>query len=105
MQLLIAIYDKKEKRDVWLFLDPAKEDIEKASDEIDQGEMGGDEPTDSQQSPEDGEQAETYRTDDKRRRWAKAIRDAWNPMKLPRGPGAFLSRLTELVMKVIKNRT
>ena len=25
----------------------------------------------SQQSPEDGEQAETYRTDDKRRRWAK----------------------------------
>ncbi len=32
---------KKEKRDVWLFLDLAKEDIEKASDEIDQGEMGG----------------------------------------------------------------
>ncbi len=27
--------------DVWLFLDPAKENIEKASDEIDQGEMGG----------------------------------------------------------------
>lgn len=56
--------------DVWLFLDPAKEDIEKASDEIDQGEIGGmdmdgfpgtggDEPTDGPQSPEDGEQVET----------------------------------------------
>lgn len=68
--------------DVWLFLDPAKEDIEKASDEIDQGEIGGmdmdgfpgtggDEPTDGPQSPEDGEQVENRRTDDKRRRWAK----------------------------------
>ena len=56
--------------DVWLFLDLAKEDIEKASDEIDQGEIGGmdmdgfpgtggDEPTDGPQSPEDGEQVET----------------------------------------------
>lgn len=81
MNIFPSIIYTKEKMDVWLFLDPAKEDIEKASDEIDQGEIGGmdmdgfpgtggDEPTDSQQSPEDGEQV-NRRTDDKRRRWAK----------------------------------
>ncbi|MFR4384374.1 MAG: hypothetical protein ACLT4X_09250 [Phascolarctobacterium sp.] len=117
MNIFPSIIYTKEKMDVWLFLDPAKEDIEKASDEIDQGEIGGmdmdgfpgtggDEPTDGPQSPEDGEQVETAVQLTKDAGGLNhATRDSWDPMKHPRGPGAFLSRLMELVMKVIKNRT
>lgn len=91
--------------DVWLFLDPAKEDIEKASDEIDQGEIGGmdmdgfpgtggDEPTDGPQSPEDGEQVETAVQMTKDAGGLNhATRDSWDPMKHPRGPGGLFKQV------------
>lgn len=97
---LKELKQQSERTNVWTNI--TDEDIEKASDEIDQGEMdmggfpsmGGDGPADGPQGPEEGEQAETTApTTNDARGLNLAVRDFWDPMKHPRGPGGLFMQI------------
>lgn len=105
---LKELKQQSERTNVWTNI--TDEDIEKASDEIDQGEMGGmdmdgfpgmggDEPTDVPQGPEEGEQVETVAQQQQTADAARvSVIDVWDweesdhPRGQPKNAGQFAKK-------------
>lgn len=105
---LKELKQQSERTNVWTNI--TDEDIEKASDEIDQGEMGGmdmdgfpgmggDEPTDVPQGPEEGEQVETTAPQQQTADAARvSVIDVWDweesdhPRGQPKNAGQFAKK-------------